>query len=145
CVTVTRYDDHASVNPLPGRRDAQQGSAVGTLKGEPATDTVALGHHFFDQALQVRYAFSQGAGEQFQAVQGGAKSGPTEWGTYSGEYSSSARSTLPWLQPSSNQRRYEGERVELIGSDAEFDAWLVEQAQPSRDAIGSLPAIHRLR
>src|SRR5207244_10406004 len=81
CVVETRDDDHARVNPLPGRRDAQQGSAVGTLKGEPATDTVALGHHFFDQALQVRYAFSQGAGEQFQAVQGGAKSGPTEWGT----------------------------------------------------------------
>ena len=40
---------------------------------------------------------------------------------------------------------YEGEPVELIGNDADFRAWLVEQALPSPDATGSLPAVHRLR
>jgi predicted RNA-binding Zn ribbon-like protein len=40
---------------------------------------------------------------------------------------------------------YEGEPIELIGNDAEFNAWLVERALHSPDVTGSLPAVHRLR
>jgi predicted RNA-binding Zn ribbon-like protein len=40
---------------------------------------------------------------------------------------------------------YEGAPVELIGTDADFAAWLVEHRLPADDMPGCLPEIHRLR
>ena len=40
---------------------------------------------------------------------------------------------------------YEGAPIELIGTESEFAAWLVEHALPPDDVAGCLPQIHRLR
>jgi predicted RNA-binding Zn ribbon-like protein len=40
---------------------------------------------------------------------------------------------------------YEGAPVELIGTESELAAWLVEHALSAEDVAGCLPAIHRLR
>src|SRR5215831_8579298 len=40
---------------------------------------------------------------------------------------------------------YEGVPIELIGSETEFAAWLVEHGLPADDLDGCLPEIHRLR
>jgi predicted RNA-binding Zn ribbon-like protein len=40
---------------------------------------------------------------------------------------------------------YEGAPIELIGTEADFAAWLAEHALPAAHLAGSLPAAHRLR
>jgi predicted RNA-binding Zn ribbon-like protein len=40
---------------------------------------------------------------------------------------------------------YEGEPIELIGTESDFAAWSLEHGMPSDDLTGCLPAIHRLR
>ena len=40
---------------------------------------------------------------------------------------------------------YEGAPVELIGTDAEFAAWLAEHGLPAQHLAGCLPAVHLLR
>jgi predicted RNA-binding Zn ribbon-like protein len=40
---------------------------------------------------------------------------------------------------------YEGAPIELIGTDAEFADWLLEQHLPQYTATGCLPEVHRLR
>ena len=40
---------------------------------------------------------------------------------------------------------YEGAPIELIGSESDFAAWLLEQGLPPADVTGCLPDIHRLR
>src|SRR5215471_2122794 len=40
---------------------------------------------------------------------------------------------------------YEGAPVELIGTESDFAAWLVEHRLPAGDVTGCLPGIHRLR
>jgi predicted RNA-binding Zn ribbon-like protein len=40
---------------------------------------------------------------------------------------------------------YEGAPIELIGSEAEFAAWLTEYQLPAHDVSGCLPGVHRLR
>jgi predicted RNA-binding Zn ribbon-like protein len=40
---------------------------------------------------------------------------------------------------------YEGAPIELIGTDAEFAAWLAERGLPAQHLAGGLPAVHRLR
>jgi|tagenome__1003787_1003787.scaffolds.fasta_scaffold20494572_2 predicted RNA-binding Zn ribbon-like protein len=40
---------------------------------------------------------------------------------------------------------YEGLPVELIGTDADFAAWLTEHALPTYDVTGELPDVHVLR
>jgi predicted RNA-binding Zn ribbon-like protein len=40
---------------------------------------------------------------------------------------------------------YEGTPIELIGTDADFAAWLKERALPADAVAGCLPDVHRLR
>ena len=40
---------------------------------------------------------------------------------------------------------YEGAPIELIGSEPEFAAWLLEHGLPAVDVPGCLPEVHRLR
>jgi len=40
---------------------------------------------------------------------------------------------------------YEGAPIELIGTDSEFAAWLLEHGLPAPDVAGYVPAIHRFR
>lgn len=40
---------------------------------------------------------------------------------------------------------YEGAPIELIGTDAEFAAWLTDHGLPADDVAGCLPEVHQLR
>jgi predicted RNA-binding Zn ribbon-like protein len=40
---------------------------------------------------------------------------------------------------------YEGTPIELLGTDAEFAAWLAEHDLPAQHTTGCLPTVHRLR
>jgi len=40
---------------------------------------------------------------------------------------------------------YEGAPIELIGTESEFAAWLLEHGVPAHDVTGCLPDIHRFR
>jgi predicted RNA-binding Zn ribbon-like protein len=40
---------------------------------------------------------------------------------------------------------YQGAPIELIGSESEFAAWLLERGLPANDVTGCLPDIHRFR
>src|SRR5579884_819438 len=62
-------DHHSHVYPLPGCRDAEQGSMVRALQGKPAGHAVTFRDHLFHRTLQIGQTLAQCADEHLQPLQ----------------------------------------------------------------------------